>query len=122
MSRPTIGERVSELEQVTEQLDRATESLKRSNRETREKLRHLEQLVEAMPDRLAETVAAATVAQTAEFRILLAENETRQADRVRAVARQEPAWTIVVITLFGSILVGLVIDLLLAAANLPHVS
>ena len=123
-ARETLEQRLSAVERVTTRLDKATATLRRNHRETGKRLDHLEQLVQEMPEKLAEKVAERvrqeTNAQTSLLKSEIAQSETRQADRVTEVARQWPVTAIVIATIAGSAVTGGVLDLLLAAAHLPH--
>jgi|SRR5579884_275519 len=106
------------LEQRVATLEKSTAKLQRDHTATRRLVRDLTKRVDAiLPD-----VKVALKAQTGELKVAIAESETRNADRITDVARQWPATAVVIATIAGGAVAAALVDLLLAAARLPHLS
>lgn len=122
--RKPLEQRVDDLElQFTDLADRQTrlerlmDKVRRDQRETRRQIDNVRQMVERVPAAVKQQLDA----QTGEFRAIVAESETRNADRITSVARQWPAGAIVLASLLGSALAAVIVDALLIAFHGPHV-
>ena len=111
-----LAEGHEELSERQTRLEKLALQLRQDQRETRKIVASLREAVEGIPA----TVKRHLDGQTSDIRVIVAESETRNADRITNVARQAPAWTLVFLTLLGTGLVSVVVDLLLAAGHLPH--
>jgi hypothetical protein len=93
--QPGLEERVQSLEEVTANLARSTETLKRSQRETRAQVRHLADVVEGLPSAIDTKIDL----QTAHLDQRIAESQAE-------LAGQWPISAVVIVTAVLAFAVG----------------